>query len=156
MQEILFKLGLFSRDMPQASSERILRALLDALLVADVEYLRLHRDTPRIYQSGVVYEREPLPKEIEQMYPQCVTPCKAPVHPEEWKSIPFCIKDGYADCEDLASWACAERIVFDGMTGVNTDFSWRKIGSMIVYHIFVRHADGSIEDPSARLGMVAA
>lgn len=152
MQEVLFKLGLFSDETDRLSSERILRALLDALLVADIEYLRHHPTTPRIYQSGVRYEREPLPKEIERLYPQCVSPCKAPVHPEEWKSIPFCIEDGFADCEDLASWCCAERIVFDGIAA-KTQFSFRTMGNLLIYHIFVVLPDGTIEDPSVRLGM---
>jgi hypothetical protein len=152
MKEILFKVGLFS-DYDQRASECIMRALLNVLVTADVEYLRAHPNTPRIYQSGVVYQREPLPKELAKMFPQCVSPCLPPIHPEEWKTIPECIKDRQADCEDLASWATAERIVRDGIAA-NIDFSFRTIGSFRIYHIFVRLPDGSIEDPSARLGMV--
>lgn len=153
MKEILFKLGLFDRPDRRASSERILRKALDLLLTADIEYLREHPEAPRIYQSGVVYQREPLPPEIAAMYPQCYSPCKAPVHPEEWKLIPFCIADGQADCEDLASWCAAERIVRDGLEGTNTEFSFRQVGSLSIYHIYVRLPDGTIEDPSIKLGM---
>ena len=155
MKEILFKLGLFSTPTSRPASERILRKALDLLLVADIEYLRAHPQTPRIYQAGVRYQREPLPDEIQKMYPQCTSPCIAPVHPEEWKTIPFCMEDGQADCEDLASWACAERIVFDNIAAV-TEFSFRQVGQLSIYHIYVRLPDGSIEDPSARLGMVRA
>jgi len=153
VKEILFKLGLFASHDQRAASERILRAALDLLLVADIEFLRAHPNTPRIYNANVVYQREPLPDEIKAMYPQCTSPCIAPVHPEEWKTIPFCMEDGQADCEDLASWCCAERIVFDGIAA-KTEFSWRQVGNMFIYHIYVRLPDGSIEDPSKRLGMV--
>lgn len=156
MNEILFQLGIFTPLLGREASERILRAALDLLLVADVEFLRAHPEAPRIYNSGVRYEREPLVSEIKQMYPQCISPCAAPIHPETWKTIPYCLRDHVADCEDLASWAAAERIVRDGVR-CNTDFSWREVngpaGPMAVYHIFVRHPDGSVEDPSVRLGM---
>ena len=153
MQEVLFKLGLFGEGTPdRQASERVLRALLDALLIADIEYLRANPNTPRIYQAGVVYRREPLLDELAKMYPECMTSCRPPVHPEEWKSIPYCIKDGHGDCEDLASWCCAERIVYDGLDA-KTEFSFRELGKMLIYHIYVRLPDGQIEDPSLKLGM---
>ncbi len=152
MKEILFKLGLF-QYLDQAASERVMHALLDSLLLADIEYLRAHPDTPRIYQAGVHYEREPLPSELAQRFPQCKSPCAPEIHPEEWKIIPECIRDRQADCEDLATWVCAERIVKDNIPA-RVDFSFRRIGDFSIYHIFCRLPDGSIEDPSARLGMV--
>lgn len=156
MNEILFQLGIFTPMLDRAASERILRAALDLLLVADVEYLRAHPETPRIYKSGVRYQREPLVTEIKQMYPQCISPCQAPIHPETWQAIPYCLKSREADCEDLASWAAAERIVRDGIAA-NTAFSWREVqgplGPMSVYHIFVRLPNGTVEDPSLKLGM---
>lgn len=156
MREILFELGLFTSDDPlvRQSSERVLAALLNALLVADVEYLRLHPNTPRIYTPGLMtYEQELLPNEIAAKFPQCRTPCKAPVHPEHWKGIEACLRDRVADCEDLACWKSSELIVRDGVRA-RPDFSFRKIGPLNVYHIFVRLPDGRVEDPSRRLGMV--
>jgi hypothetical protein len=157
MREVLFKLGMFNNEATRASSERILRALLDVLLLADIEYLRANPNTPRIYNSGVWYEREPLPEELAARFPQCHSPCRPEIHPEEWKAIPFCIDDiarGIgSDCEDLASWCAAERIVYDHLDA-KTDFSFRRVApNLLVYHIFVRLPDGSIEDPSVRLGM---
>jgi hypothetical protein len=156
VNEILFKLGLFrTPDDPRerAASERVLVALLNALLVADVEYLRLHPDAPSIYSGVVRYERELLPNEIAVKWPQCASPCKAPVHPETWQGIAECIRTGEADCEDLACWRCAERIVREHVAA-RPDFSFRKVSGLWVYHIFVRNPDGSIEDPSRKLGMV--
>lgn len=156
MREILFELGLFqsSSAAERAASERVLAALLAALLVADVEYLRLNPRTPRIYTPGLMrYERELLPNEIAAKFPQCATPCKAPVHPEHWKGIAACLRDREGDCEDLACWRASELIVRDRIAA-RPDFSFKKVGTLMVYHIFVRLPDGTIDDPSRRLGMV--
>lgn len=135
MKEILFKLGLFGSAEARPSSERVLAKSLDLLYTADVEYLRRYPQTPSIYTPGVVrYVREPIPAEV-------------------WKTIPYIIEDGFADCEDSACARSSELLVHDGIDAKPV-FSFRKIGNLSIYHIVVRHPDGTIEDPSKRLGMV--
>lgn len=63
--------------------------------------------------------------------------------PEEWQSIPYILASGQGDCEDLASARAAE---LPGARAV-------VVRSGSGYHVVVRHADGTYEDPSRRLGM---
>lgn len=97
----------------------------DALTTLNRHYLATHGRTPRLYASGVRYRRE------------------AAGGPEEWQSTPYALASGCADCEDLASWRAAE------LPGARA-LVVRSSGG---YHVVVCCADGSIEDPSARLGM---
>ena len=157
MKEILFKLGLFGSEAERAASERVLAKALDLLFTADVEYLRAHPNTPSIYTPGLVrYQREPLPGQ-EWVRQEVMTPTGPriavyPRAPEEWKAIPYILKDGYADCEDLACGRSAELVVHHHIEARPT-FSFRNVGNLSVYHIVTLLPDGSIEDPSKRLGM---
>lgn len=134
MKEILFKLGLFANEGQRPASERVLAKALDLLYTANVEYLRANPSTPSIYTPGLVrYEREPLPAEC-------------------WKAIRYLIADGFGDCEDLACARAAELTVHSNINA-RPAFSYRKIGNLSIYHIVVKLPDGTIEDPSKRLGM---
>ena len=64
MRQVSFRLRLFQSERERASSERILRVLLRALAAADVEYLRAHPNTPPLYQAGVRYRAERVPREF--------------------------------------------------------------------------------------------
>lgn len=127
--------NLFEGDSPaqMAAGERALKGLLAALVIANIEYLKLHPRTPLLYQSGVRYQAEPLGS-------------------EEWQDIPTILKRGVGDCEDLASWLTAEYRIRRAIRA-KIHVSHRRVGGMLRYHIMVRLPDGRIEDPSARLGM---
>lgn len=158
MKEILFKLGLFHSEASRPASERVLAKALDLLFTADVEFLRANPNTPDIYTPGLMrYEREPLEGEQWDMIvvntPTGPRSAVCPRNPEEWKAIPYCIEDGFADCEDLACWLAAQRLVRQGIE-CRPAFSFRNVGRMSIYHIVCRHPDGTIEDPSRVLGMV--
>lgn len=80
---------------------------------------------------------------------------------EDWLSIPEifrAVKDGSpVDCKCLASARAAE-LRFFGAPGLGrvkaiADTRGRKYGNKIIMHAFVRFPDGSVEDPSTRLGM---
>lgn len=117
------------RDTPEAT-----QPYLDRLTEANVAYLASHPDTPALYASGVRYA-------IESM------------GIDDWKSVPYVIESGYGDCEDLACWLAAEyRLKGIAARPFATSAS---IGSLDVnlLHIQVLMPDGSVEDPSARLGM---
>jgi hypothetical protein len=104
---------------------------------------------PPLYQSGVRYREE------------------EPGH-EDWLDTPAVLRQGYADCEDLAAWRAAE-LRADGFD-VEPVIKWQwipremmirqgypadKLPSRGVWlvHCCVRYPDGSIEDPSKILGM---
>ena len=113
-------------------SERALTFVLDAVSRIDEDYLLSFPATPRLYESGVVYLREPRGWEI-------------------WQDIPTALKTGVADCEDLSAWRSAEyrRRGVDAwplLYGRWSPGGWQ-------YHVIVALPDGTYEDPSVVLGM---
>lgn len=120
--------------MPHEVKVRIMYRLVQALVLVDAEYLRKVPNTPLLYASGVRYQQEPFGE-------------------EEWQDIPYTLKLGYGDCEDLAAWRVAElRVKFNERA--DPEVMGRVLPSgMALYHIRVRREDGSIEDPSKLLGM---
>lgn len=109
--------------------------LLALLTRKNVAYLRSHPNTPRLYQSGVRYQVEPSGK-------------------EDWLTIPEVLARRVADCEDLACYRAAELIVRDGETKARAFWTKMRADSNgTLYHIRVRRANGTIEDPSYILGM---
>jgi hypothetical protein len=142
MREVRFLVWIFENEKQQPESEAVLRLFLEALVAANVVYLKHHPNTPKLYQSGVRYEAEQR---------DCFTfPETCPTE-EDFKGIPYLLHDGYGDCEDLACWRVAELLV-EGHD-VQPYFTWRLVGNTLLYHIMVRYADGRIEDPSKVLGM---
>lgn len=108
---------------------------LDCLVAWNVDQGR-RNSFPWIYDSGVKYERE-----ILCNHNGTITIC------EEWWSTAELLKRGSGDCEDLASTTAAQRI----LKGEHARAFARR--SSVGWHIQVRRADGSVEDPSALLGM---
>jgi hypothetical protein len=115
------------------SREAVLRLMMEALIVANVAYLRRHPGTPPLYESGVRYEEEP-------------------GNQDDWNDIPETLSLGVGDCEDLAGWRIAELRVA-GELAAMPRVSVRTEGTRITYHIAVRRAAGAIEDPSRELRM---
>jgi hypothetical protein len=117
---------------PPELSDLAVAALLLALLATDVDWLERHPETPELYRSGVRYAVERI---------------------ERWKSIPAILRDGSEDCEGLACWRAAELRVRSHIDA-RPVFSKHELGSgRQLYHIRVQYPDGSLEDPSERLGM---
>lgn len=118
----------------QELSNRTLQTYLNALMLIDMDYLREHPETPRLYDAGVRYELEPPNR-------------------EDWQDVPTNLRRGTADCEDLAAHRAAELRVFDGIAAFPT-FNWRvRSEGAYLYHIQTGYPDGRVEDPSRRLGM---
>ncbi len=119
----------FRAESPSISNVRILHALMNALVVADEEYLRNHA-APRLYASHVRYGRT-----------------------NEWESIPDLLSRGYGDCKSLSAWLVAEKRVRD-REQAEIEFRWKRRAKSGVpdWHILVRTAKGP-EDPSKVLGM---
>lgn len=104
---------------------------------------------PMLYESGVYYQEEP------------------PGH-EDWLDVWSALKQGNADCEDLAAWRCAELRVLGVPAEPVIKYQWIPREMMIkqgypanklpakglwLVHCCVRLPDGQIEDPSKILGM---
>lgn len=114
------------------------RGALDRALVVlqGISELQLRRAAnagyfPTLYNAGVEYEREPPRREW-------------------WQTAldNFTVRVG--DCEDLANHRAAELVVY---TGEPARAVTVRTGPR-AFHAVVRRADGTIEDPSAALGML--
>jgi len=120
----------FDRRSSANANAKALEALMVALTDLSSLYLRCFPDTPALYDSGVYYRRT-----------------------EIWDTVPALYARGFGDCKSLAACRVAElrrqgyacRPVFRFATGP----------SMTMFHILVMHSDGTFEDPSKILGMVA-
>lgn len=104
---------------------------LAALVGLNMSIMR-SRQLPGIYASGVRYQREAWVNGRPR---------------EQWLTAPIIIERGVGDCEDLASWRSAEL----RLAGIDAMAIARP--SSVGYHIVVRYPDGTIEDPSRKLGM---
>ena len=113
-----------------------MRAALEALVALDRVYLRSHPMTPDIYRAGIVYLRDV--DEGDQGRPLS----------ELWYTIPDVIASGGADCKCLAAW----RVAALRELGEHADPWVLQVGPA-TWHVVVRRADGTMEDPSALLGM---
>lgn len=146
-------------DTDDAAHFAPLQICLDGLTAINVWHIRrslrqaqrglTDRVIPPLYMSGVVYREE------------------APGH-EDWLDAPAVLKQGYADCEDLAAWRAAELQVAGHDVEPVIKWQWIDRDVMIrqgypaaklpqrgvwLVHCCVRWADGTIEDPSKILGM---
>lgn len=134
--EIRVKTGAFGKNQREMSNA-ILGELLEGLVRIDVICFETYPNLPRLYQTGVFYQREPLGE-------------------ENWLSTLALYRRGKGDCEDLASTLTAEKRVFDRRYAVTAGYSWRILPSGItLYHITQHDESGAIEDdPSRKLGML--
>lgn len=121
--------------MPFAG-ERELQLGLDATTAWNVGALQ-SQPLPPIYSAGVRYQREPLCRTDGEMH-IC----------EEWLTAHEAYRRGVADCDDLGPWLAAT-LRLAGDAGARAIPRRSPAG----WHIIVRHGDGRIEDPSAKLGM---
>jgi hypothetical protein len=115
---------------PKLDAEGIeeIECLLEGLVRLDLSQLRRGL-APPIYSSKVRYKREARGR-------------------EDWQSARAANDAGTADCEDLAAWCAASyRLV-----GVNARAIVKQVGPGLK-HCLTLLPDGTIEDPSKRLGM---
>lgn len=109
---------------------------LDALTAWNVQAMREH-PLPPLYESGVVYQREPLCRAANGVEHMC----------EEFVTAHEVVRRGVGDCDDLGPFLAAQL----RQQGEQAAAFARP--SAAGWHVVVRRGDGSIEDPSARLGM---
>lgn len=134
--EIQIKTGAFGKNQREMSNA-ILGQLLEALVRMDVDCFEANPTLPRLYQTGVYYQREPLGE-------------------ENWLTTLALYRRGKGDCEDLASTLTAEKRFFDRRAAVTAGYTWRNLPSGItLYHIIQKDESGATEDdPSRKLGML--
>lgn len=140
-----FAVGLFNapnlRNDPKARksdrdrTDKAMLYFLEALISVNLDYLDEYPNAPRLYDSGVFYKRV-----IERGQED-----------DDWADISVCLTLGYADCEDLVAWRCAELRKFHGIMArpgltyqENTNGEW-------LYHIWVQYPNGMKEDPSRKV-----
>lgn len=96
---------------------------LDALTLLNRRWLARHPGTPSIYEVDGLQYTAERGTEI-------------------WQSLPLLLRSGRGDCEDLS---CALAAATGGRAVC--------IRTAAGYHVLVLYRDGSVEDPSIRLGM---
>jgi len=137
---------IFASNDPKqiAFSQAALRAGVMGLMLIDCVWLRTYPQTPRLYASGCIYKPERRRIDVAGNILE---------YGETWQSIPWVLHRGYGDCEDLGAWRAAELRVKNGIAAT-PDVRVRRLpsGSWRA-HVVVKYPDGSIEDPSAKLGM---
>lgn len=139
-QRITFVLDAFREGVPQKDSEALLEILLDALTKVCAYQLAQNPDLPGPYQRYadgrpvVLYKEEP-------------------PGAEDWDDVPTSLDMGVTDCETLACWQAAYLIVREGEDARAVYSREQQADGTWLYHIVVRRADGTIQDPSRDLGM---
>lgn len=116
------------------SGERELKVALEALVEIDMQQIRWY-GLPLLYESGIRYRRE-----------FCLAP-GVPETCERWLTAAQLFLEKFGDCDDICGYRCAE-LRLQGERAVA--FPRR---SPVGWHILVRRGDGSVEDPSKKLGM---
>lgn len=135
-----FELESFS-NLPVQRKQIVLRALLEALVVADWNYLLENPGFPSLYEYNPQYVLKVRPSGLDS-----------------WQDIPRTIQLGSGDCKDFACWRIAElrnQGYDDVYPHIKVSYHEDPRGvepMMTVYHIQVRIHE-TIEDPSAILGM---
>lgn len=138
MISIELKTRIFTEMWSQAASEKVLDIILEALVQIDILFLRLNPKTPKLYESGVRYYHEGIK--------------------DEWFSVDEALHERLADCKGLSAWRVAElRESGEDLAAKCTKkfavIGDPTVGRLVLYHVLVQRGDGTIEDPSRKLGM---
>lgn len=138
MIAIELRTRIFTEAWSQSASEKVLDMILELLVQVDLLYLKLNPKTPKMYESGVRYYHEGIR--------------------DEWFSTCEALHEQLADCKGLSAWRVAEL----RLSGEDPEAKCCKkfavindstIGKLVLYHVMVQRGDGTIEDPSRKLGM---
>lgn len=121
------KLAEVSFWIPQQAD--IYRALVRCLAKIN-RWCLAHWSFPPLYESGIRYAYEPHGAEV-------------------WQSIPALYLSRFGDCEDLVAARIAE---LPGAEPLLVKTGRTPSGGRL-FHVVLKRADGSIEDPSTLLGM---
>lgn len=123
---------LIATNIPVEGGQYLAAAMREALLGLARAYSIGMKvvPVPPLYDSGVRYQREPNSGEGW----------------EEWADPWSVSSRGWGDCDDLVMYRVAELLAAGEAAGINVIWDGYR------YHVRVRRADQSIEDPSHLLG----
>lgn len=110
------------------------RAMLGALVLANFLAIVSDPTIPKLYASGCRFLREPKGTET-------------------FVDLYEVIRKRGGDCAHLAAWRVAELRALGERASLRVTWQVDEIRRIRVFHVVVRRADGSVEDPSALLGM---
>jgi hypothetical protein len=130
--DIRAHLGTFDDNIPPQAMVSLITAWCNALVATNLVYLQMYPNTVALYDSGVYYKEEKFGE-------------------EDFFDIPAVLNQGFADCEDLASWRVAEYLSVGVPASILVTYEVYRNGD-ILFHVRVRSQFG-IEDPSEILGM---
>lgn len=121
--------------IPRPLTRAAMNHALEALVRINQDWLRENPAAPSLYASGVRYAVEPTGYEL-------------------WDPYALLLARGAGDCDDLAAARCAELREREGEHAARADCYPSSIrDGRRTWHAIVVRADGTVEDPSARLGM---
>ena len=137
-----FVSGLFNGDDPRDKvlSQRAIGHYLDALFQIDLDLFRAYK-MPPLYEAGVRYQ-------------SLAPPCKE-LPGDLWLDALSLLATKEGDCKDLSCYLAAQRTVYEGRPCRPATLPPKFLGDndFSLYHIVVLYNDGTVEDPSAKLGM---
>lgn len=115
----------------------VIRGFLEAMVYVNRLTLRALPNFPKLYNSGVRYQEEP--PDTESIVDMCTV-----------------LQRGHGDCAHLACWRvaeCIERENDHATLKIDWVVDHRPGSTDRLFHIVVRHQDGTVEDVSKALGM---
>ena len=172
LRNILYEITLFAKGDDPDESRIDLGWFLEALVQRNQGYLRERPNTPKLYKSGVVYERpaQSLGEcEEVRVLKEAIGPFRSRLPKvrkvldqvqavfggERFRDIGVLLERGSGDCDNVACWRVAE--LRQGGIRARPYLKWRtNDNGGTTYHALVIWPDGSSEDPSLLLGMGGA
>lgn len=119
--------------------QRDINFALDLATVIAYRELKANPRLPKLYKSGVRYKRDRCKGNMRSVDGAC----------ERFLSPTQLLKEGRGDCDDLAPYLAAQRILEGDRKARARAIPSPGVG----WHVVVIRGDGRKEDPSRRLGM---
>lgn len=140
MRQIAVQLEAPGLSRPALFAQVIIH-LCEALIMVNRDHMS-RKKLPLLYESGVVYKREPKRRLRDGRI----------VTVENFRDVACIYARGWGDCEDLASIRVAELREYAGEDARIRVTAKSQPGKKL-WHVTVMRANGVPEDPSRRLGM---
>lgn len=134
MYAAVFQIQSFS-ELPEQALCAMVGHMVEALSMVDQAYI-MNRHVPFLYESGVRYSNPP----------------DTSRKPQPWRDVPLLLLSGHGTCHELCAWRLAELRFKEGRSA-SPYVTCRHMNGGTMFHVQVLHDGGSIEDPSAALGM---
>lgn len=129
MYNVCYAVSAVHPSMPDDLLVALNEASVEGLALVDSVILRYY-NIPSIYTKRPKYRIAPK---------------------ETWKDIGTLLGDGWGDCKDFVAWRLAE-LRKQGVSCKAESIVQRQ-GNRLLFHTYIRFADGHVEDPARELGM---